>query len=32
VVFRDEPQEMEGVKFVIFEDSCGNLLCLTQKV
>lgn len=32
VVFRGEPKEMEGVRYVIFEDTCGNLLCLTQKV
>jgi len=31
VVFRGDPQEMEGLKFVTFEDSCGNLICLTQK-
>ncbi|MEX0289396.1 MAG: VOC family protein [Flavobacteriaceae bacterium] len=32
VVFRGEPQEMGDVKFTIFEDTCGNLICLTQKV
>ncbi|MDQ8198664.1 VOC family protein [Pelagicoccus enzymogenes] len=31
VVFRGEPQEMDEVRYVIFEDSCGNLICLTQK-
>lgn len=32
VIFRGESQEMGGVRFVIFEDTCGNLICLTQKV
>lgn len=31
VVFTAEPQVMGEVRFVVFEDSCGNLLCLTQK-
>lgn len=31
VVFRGEPQEYSGVKYVTFEDTCGNLICLTQK-
>jgi catechol 2,3-dioxygenase-like lactoylglutathione lyase family enzyme len=32
VSFRGEPQEMDDVRFIIFEDTCGNLLCLTQNV
>lgn len=32
VTFRGEPQEMDNVKFVTFEDTCGNLICLTQRV
>lgn len=32
VIFRGEPQELDEVRFVIFEDTCGNLICLTQKV
>ncbi|MBE0644175.1 MAG: VOC family protein [Bacteroidetes bacterium] len=32
VVFRGEPVEMDGVRFVIFDDTCGNLVCLTQNV
>jgi len=32
VVFRGEPVDMEGVRFVIFDDTCGNLVCLTQSV
>ena len=32
IVFRGGSQEMGDIKFVIFEDSCGNLICLTQKV
>lgn len=32
VIFRGEPQEMGEVKFVMFEDTCGNLICLTQKI
>lgn len=31
VTFRGQPQEMGGVRFVTFEDTCGNLLCLVQK-
>ena len=31
VVFRGEPQAMGDVRFVMFEDTCGNLICLTQK-
>lgn len=32
VVFRGEPQEMDDVKYITFEDTCGNLICLTQKM
>lgn len=32
VVFRGEIQEVDGTRFITFEDSCGNLICLTQKV
>ena len=31
VVFRGEAQEMGGVKFVMIEDSCDNLLCIAEK-
>ncbi|MGB0372534.1 MAG: VOC family protein [Opitutales bacterium] len=31
VVFRGEPQEMGGARFVMFEDTCGNLICLTHR-
>lgn len=32
VVFRGEIQEMDGARYITFEDGCGNLLCLAQKV
>ena len=32
VSFRGEPEEMDGVKYVIFDDTCGNFICLTQKL
>lgn len=32
VVFRGDPQEMGEVRYVVFEDGCGNLICLTEKV
>lgn len=32
VIFRGEAQEMGEVRFITFEDTCGNLICLTQKV
>jgi len=32
VVFRGEPVDMGEVRYVIFDDTCGNLLCLTQTV
>lgn len=32
VVLRGEPQQMGETRFVIFEDTCGNLICLTQKL
>jgi hypothetical protein len=31
VVFRGDIKEMGDVKMVIFEDTCGNLICLTQQ-
>ena len=31
VSFRGEPQDMGTVRVAIFEDGCGNLLCLTQR-
>ncbi|MEM7673630.1 MAG: VOC family protein [Verrucomicrobiota bacterium] len=31
VVFRGEAQEMDGAKFISFEDTCGNLICLVEK-
>jgi len=30
VVFRGEPQEMGPIRFVMFEDTCGNLINLVQ--
>jgi len=30
VKFRGEPQKMDGVEMVVFEDTCGNLICLAQ--
>jgi len=30
VVFRGEPQKMGPVTTVMFEDTCGNLICLAQ--
>lgn len=30
VVLRGEPQEMDGVLMITFEDTCGNLICLVQ--
>lgn len=30
VVFRTEPTEMEGTTVATFEDTCGNLIMLTQ--
>ena len=31
VIFRGKPQEMDEIRYAIFEDTCGNLICLTQK-
>jgi len=31
VEFRGEPQEMGNVKIAIFDDTCGNLICLTER-
>jgi catechol 2,3-dioxygenase-like lactoylglutathione lyase family enzyme len=31
VVFRGEPQEMGGVRMVVFDDTVGNLVCLVEK-
>ena len=30
VVFRGETQQMDDVAIAIFEDTCGNLICLAQ--
>ena len=30
VVFTTEPQDMGHFKMAVFDDSCGNLVCLTQ--
>ncbi|MEJ2256835.1 MAG: VOC family protein [Woeseiaceae bacterium] len=32
VEFRGEPQDLGNVKIVLFEDTCGNLVCLTQRI
>lgn len=32
VVFRGEPQDMGNVKVAMFDDTCGNIICLTQKL
>lgn len=32
VAFRGDIQDMGTVKVAIFEDTCGNLICLTQRV
>jgi len=31
VVFKSEPQEMGGVRMVVFDDTVGNLVCLVEK-
>lgn len=31
VAFRGEVQDMGNVRVAIFDDSCGNLVCLTQR-
>lgn len=31
VSFRTEPQDMGEFKMATFDDTCGNLICLTQK-
>lgn len=30
VVFRGKPEKMDSVTTVLFEDTCGNLICLAQ--
>lgn len=30
VIFRGKPEKMDSVKTVLFEDTCGNLICLAQ--
>ena len=32
VAFRGDTQDMGNVKVVIFDDTCGNLVCLTQRI
>ncbi len=32
VVFRGDAKEMGNVKVAIFDDTCGNLVCLTQRL
>ncbi len=32
VEFRSEPQEMGNVIVAMFNDTCGNIICLTQKL
>lgn len=32
VAFRGDPQDMGNVRMVIFDDTCGNLVCLTQRI
>ena len=32
VDFRGDPQDMGNVRVVMFEDTCGNLVCLTQRI
>jgi catechol 2,3-dioxygenase-like lactoylglutathione lyase family enzyme len=32
VSFRGDAQNMGNVKVVIFDDTCGNLVCLTQRI
>lgn len=32
VAFRGEPQEMGNASVAIFDDTCGNLICLTQRI
>ncbi len=32
VAFRGEVQDMGSVKVAIFDDTCGNLVCLTQRI
>jgi catechol 2,3-dioxygenase-like lactoylglutathione lyase family enzyme len=31
VAFRGDPQDMGNVRVVIFDDTCGNLVCLTER-
>ncbi len=32
VEFKGEPIEMDGAKFVVFDDTCGNWICLAEKL
>jgi catechol 2,3-dioxygenase-like lactoylglutathione lyase family enzyme len=32
IAFRGDPQDMGNVKAAIFDDTCGNLVCLTQRI
>lgn len=32
VRFKGEPQTMEGAKYAVFDDTCGNFICLVQKI
>ncbi|MEE4163098.1 MAG: VOC family protein [Woeseiaceae bacterium] len=32
VDFRGDPQDMGNVRVVMFDDTCGNLVCLTQRI
>ncbi|MEM0911700.1 MAG: VOC family protein [Pseudomonadota bacterium] len=32
VVFKSEPKVMGDVKAAMFDDTCGNIICLTQKL
>ena len=32
VAFRGDPQDMGNVRLVIVDDTCGNLVCLTQRI
>ncbi len=32
VVFKTEPMEMGQVKMAVFDDTCGNYICLTERI
>ncbi len=32
VEFKSEPVAMDGAKFAIFDDTCGNWICLAEKI